>query len=243
MLAQAKPAGQDNWGYIDSSGKFIIEPAYRYCHPFSEDGYAPIYEKKRKSFYFIDKGGNELSTDVKTFKIKNIFGFGVKGFQDGMAMVQVDKKWGYLNLKGKLVITAKYEKANPFVDGNASAKSGSNWVILNKEGNETVINQKGVLEVRKFSEGFAPIKSSNKMLGFVNSTGKLVIEAKFKGVGYFVDGLAWAKTMDGQVGYINQKGEWAIKPQFSKGKDFAKGSCFARVTKDDVKMLPKMERL
>lgn len=52
VLAQAKPAGQDNWGYIDATGKFIIEPAYPKCHAFSEEGLAPIYEKKRKSFYW-----------------------------------------------------------------------------------------------------------------------------------------------------------------------------------------------
>ncbi len=241
MLAQAKPAGGDDWGYIDPSGKFIIEPAFAICHTFSEDGYAPIYEKKKKSFYFIDKSGKELSTDLKTFKLKGIFGFGVKGFEDGMAMVQVDKKWGYLNLKGKLIIAAKYEKANHFVAGYASAKSGRTWVILNKEGVEIPIDMNGILEVRKFSEGFAPIKSNDLMFGFVNNAGKMVIEAKFRVVGHFVDGLAWAKTMEGMIGFIDKKGEWVIKPQFAGAKDFSKGSGFARVTKNKVKMFVTKE--
>ncbi|MBL4585993.1 MAG: WG repeat-containing protein [Flavobacteriales bacterium] len=235
ILAQAKPAGQDNWGYIDPSGKFVIEASYAKCHPFTKDGFAPIYEKKRKSFYFIDTKGKELATDLKTFKLKNYMGFGTLGFQEGLAMVQVGKNWGYLNTAGKLVIDAKYEKAHPFVDGHAAVKSGGTWVILDKEGKETAIDLKGALDVRKFSEGLAPIQSADKLLGFVNAEGKVVIEAQFKAVGYFVDGLGYAKTSDGLVGYINQKGDWVIEAQFAKAGNFSKGDGFAKATQGETK--------
>ena len=75
----------------------------------------------------------------------------------------------------------------------------------------------------------------DKMFGFVDVNGKVVIEARYKGAGYFIDGLAWAKNMDGTVGYINPKGDWVIKPEFTKAKGFSKGSGFARVTKGEVK--------
>jgi len=234
LLAQAKPAGQDKWGYIDESGNFVIEAIYAKCHPFSEEGFAPIYEKSRKSFFFIDTKGNELKTDVKTFKLKNIFGFGAVGFQHGFAMIQVGKKWGYLNKEGELSIAANYEKAHPFVDGYAVVKSG-NWVILSNEGEETTIDMKDVLDVKKFSEGLAPIKSADKLLGFVDVNGKVVIKPQFKAVGYFVDGLAFAKTMDGKVGYINPKGDWIIEAQFAKAGNFSKGSGFAKATKGETK--------
>lgn len=107
LLAQAKSG--DNWGYINTKGEFVIDAQYRNCHAFSE-GFAPIYDKKAKTFYFIKPDGSKLDTEIDKFKLKNIFGFGTKGFEDGLVPVQVGKQWGYLNTSGKLLISAKYDK-------------------------------------------------------------------------------------------------------------------------------------
>ena len=73
LLAQAKSG--DNWGYINTKGDFVIDAQYRDCHAFAE-GLAPIYDKKAKTFYFIRPDGTTLATDVKSFRLRNIFGFG-----------------------------------------------------------------------------------------------------------------------------------------------------------------------
>jgi len=107
FIAQAKPVGSDNWGHINSKGEFAIQEQYTNCHAFCADGLAPIYDKKAKTFYFIKPNGEKLNSDVASFKLRNIFGFGTKGFEDGMVSVQVGKSWGYMNTEGKLVIAAK----------------------------------------------------------------------------------------------------------------------------------------
>lgn len=225
LLAQAKSAGSDNWGYINPKGEFIIKEQFRNCHAFSEDGFAPIYDKKRKSFYFIDPAGKELTTDVKQFKLKNIFGFGTKSFQDGVVGIQVGKKWGYLNTEGKLVISPKYDVANVFSNGFSTVRSSGKWMIVGATGTEITFSD-NVTDAKPFSEGLAPIRIDD-MWGFASTNGNTAIKPIFKSVGYFSKGLAWAKTTDGKVGFINQKGEWVIKPKYEAAKDFSEG--FARV--------------
>lgn len=219
LLAQAKPAGSDNWGYINTKGDFVIKDQFRNCHAFSDDGFAPIYDKKRKTFFFIDPTGKELETEAKEFKLKNIFGFGTKSFKDGIVGVEVGKKWGYLDTKGKLVIPPKYEVANVFSKGFATVRSDRKWLIVNQAGEEIAFSD-NVTDANKFSEGLAPIRIGDNW-GFASTDGSVAIKPIFKSVGYFNNGLAWAKTEEGTVGFIDSKGNWLIKPKYEAAKEFS----------------------
>lgn len=221
VLAQARSADSDNWGYINPKGEFVIKEQFRDCHAFSEDGLAPIYDKKRKSFYFIDPSGKELATDVEKFKLHNIFGFGTKGFENGMVPVQVGRSWGYLNTSGKLVIAADYEVANEFNGGSATARSNGKWIILDKKGTKVDFSE-NVTDAKPFSEGLAPIRIGDTW-GFASTDGSIAVKPQFKSVGYFSNGLAWAKTEEGNIGFIDKKGEWVIKPKYDAAKDFSNG--------------------
>lgn len=52
------------------------------------------------------------------------------------------------------------------------------------------------------------------------SSGKVVLEPRFKDAGDFSHGLAYVKIMR-KYGYINTKGDIVIKPQFVEAKDFS----------------------
>ncbi|MGB0368525.1 MAG: WG repeat-containing protein [Flavobacteriales bacterium] len=220
ILAQAKSG--DKWGYINKKGEFVIKPQYEKCNRFTEDGLVAIYEKKRKSFYFIKPNGEELQTEVEKFKLASAFGFGTKGFFEGIVAVQAGKKWGYMNTDGKLIVPAKFDKAREYNSGFAVAKSGSNFFIIDKKGTETKVDISGLQDVRRFSEGMAPYKA-NDVWGFINSSGKVVVKAEYKAVGYMNGGLAWAKNQAGLVGFINADGKMKIEPKFEGAKDFTCG--------------------
>jgi len=228
LLSQAKPAGEAEWGYVDINGEFVIEAKFRKCFAFSE-GYAPIYEKQRKSYFFIDAKGEELKTEEAVYILKSAMGFGTFGFDDGMTPVRVGKKWGYMSIDGKMAVAPKYDNISRFDGGTAVVRTAKHFVLVNKTGEETEIDVPGVIDVKQFSEGLAPVRAANDQFGFIDPSGKIAIEAKFKAVGYFVDGLAWAKNAEGRAGYINTAGEWAIKAQFDAVKNFSPGSGMARV--------------
>lgn len=73
----------------------------------------------------------------------------------------------------------------------------------------------------KFSEGLGAVVKDNK-LGFINSTGNVVIPFKFycklrsaAKVDYlFTNGICAAMDETGKLGFINTKGDWIFKPQY-----------------------------
>lgn len=235
-VALVKPADSDDWGYIDTKGTFVIKPQFRKAESFSE-GYGAIYEKADKAFYFLDAKGNRLPVEIKGYALKTVLGFGAMGFEDGRAPIQVSKKWGYLGADGKVAVQPKYDWVSRYSAGLASAKIGKSFLVLDRVGKETPVNLPGMLEMRHFDDGLAPVKAADKTWGYVDGKGAVAIEPKFKSVGHFVDGLAWATQLDGdvvKVGYIDKKGAWAIEPVFTAAKEFDPESGLARVKKGET---------
>ncbi len=230
-ITQVKPYGKKEWGYVNQDGELVIDPIYRKCYEFSEDGLAPIYA--RKTYSFINTSGVPITTEIKDFQLSQIFGFGLLGYQNGMVPVMKGKKWGFLNTDGELVIELKYDKVTSFDDGFAVVKIGNVFFIINKNGEETKVLDPSIIVIKHFSEGLAPYNDSKKKNGFLNINGEVVISAKYLSVGYFVAGLAWAKTLENKIGYIDKSGAWVIEPQFAVSKDFDLISGLARIKKND----------
>jgi hypothetical protein len=230
LIVQVKPTGSKTWGYAGIDGKLIIPAEYDKSYPFSPNGLAITYNSKDRQHHFIDLKNKVLETEESKFKIKEIFGFGVKGFQDNLMLVQIGSKWGYINQLGKVAIPAIYDDANDFDGGFAAVKKGTQFLIIDVKGKETVI-ETAAIDVRDFSEGLAPIRAMDKKFGFINQKGELTIPAQFESVGYFRNGLAWAKTFDKKVGYIDKTGKWVIEAQFDVAKDFDAKSGLALIRK------------
>jgi hypothetical protein len=213
-----QPAGSKDWGYADIKGNMIIDAKYKKCIGFSDNGLAAIYDAKIKQFYFINLKGETLPTEIKDFKLIEVLGFGMKGFNDGLAPVKVGEKWGFLNTEGKLAIQAKYDKVTIF-NGFASVQRDDKFFVVDRSGTEFQVDVPGVSDVNDFSEQLASFKTAGDLVGFIDGSGKVVIDAKFKSAGDFHGGMAWAKNNAGTVGFIDQKGEWVLEPQFEAGKN------------------------
>ncbi|HSY61971.1 MAG TPA: WG repeat-containing protein [Cytophaga sp.] len=232
FIVQVK-AASGKWGYVNLKGEYVIPAQFENCNPFAENGLAVV--EKNKLNVIINTKGEEIPTEIKGYQIiQGAFGFAPKGFQDGLLAVQVNKKWGYLNATGKVAIPLKYEYVTAFESGFAAASVGTNFFVLDTKGTETPVKIPGILELKHFSEGFAPFKTADKKLGFVNGKGEIAIQPQFSNVGYFFGGYAWAKTAEGKVGFINTKGEWVIKPTFDGASDFDPVAKVARVKEVDT---------
>jgi hypothetical protein len=132
-------------GYIDKKGNSIITFNYSKCLDF-EDGKAVVYKGLRKAG-LIDKKGNELiepslnrllnfqegrglvrDGQYRFYYITeeaNIYdGYYQKAteFKHGVAVVQVNGKWGVINQKGIEIIPPKYDKIESFEEGYAKVR-------------------------------------------------------------------------------------------------------------------------
>ncbi len=168
------------------------------------------------------------------------------GFQEGLGEVEVKGKWGFINATGQIVIKPGFNQAFGFVEGIATVRSGAilNWrkaTFLRLGGRWRHINKNGCPAYKKrgdfyvfkgFSEGLAPVVILGKSTGFftqeekwgfIDTSGEIVIPAKYEEVGYFSEGLASFKDPKGQSGYVNTKGEVVIEHSYDYAHAFSEG--------------------
>ncbi len=74
----------------------------------------------------------------------------------------------------------------------------------------------------EYGNSLIRIFSENKV-GFIDTSGKVVIPAKFANVYEFSEGLAAARV-DGTFGFINTKGDFVIKPKYDFVQKFKNGA-------------------
>lgn len=85
------------WGYIDKTGKFVIEPQYAQAFMFSE-GLAQVLT--RGGTGFIDKTG-KMVIAPQTWEVSN--------FDGGLAFVRQNGNSGYIDKTGKFIWKIKDE--------------------------------------------------------------------------------------------------------------------------------------
>ena len=59
-------------------------------------------------------------------------------FCDGLARVRLNKKWGYIDTTGAIIIPVKYHEAENFYDGYGRVRMGHKWGLYDKTGREII---------------------------------------------------------------------------------------------------------
>lgn len=119
--------GDGTWGYIDKKGQFLIAPRFESAGDFSE-GLAAV--KVAGRWGWINKGGDVV--------IEPRFVEGEVGvFRSGMAMLVHDRKVGYINTKGQMVVPQQLDGGSEFVGGVALVLDASGYAVLNDSGRVT----------------------------------------------------------------------------------------------------------
>jgi hypothetical protein len=243
---------QDLWGFIDSSGKVVIDFKFDFSEAFG-DGLAAVMVGQK--FGYIDKSG-AFAVKPKfddawsptggrgLVKIKEKFGFiDLEGrlvvkpkyidanfFSEGLAAVNDKGKWGYIDTKGKLVITPAYRSAGSFVEGLAAVRWGLKYGYIDNSGK--VIIQPQFDKALSFHEGLAAVLVGEKF-GYIDKSGRMVIEAQFDEAMSFSEGLAIVNlggsrkqsnvASGGKWGFIDRSGKFLIEARFDWAESFADG--------------------
>ena len=155
-------------------------------------------------------------------------------FSDGLALVEIDDKRGYIDAQGILIVKPQFNMARDFSEGLAAVLVGDGtcdlcgeWVYIDKTGNIVIRTalKNGEQQVGDFSEGLAFFRDWQSMHGFIDKSGKVVIEPKFGYAGDFHYGLA--EVAIGQMrygwGYIDKTGKLVIPANFKAQVPSRKG--------------------
>lgn len=91
----------------------------------------------------------------------------IGSFDAGLATININNKWGYINEQGEIAIDTVYEFARDFHDGFAAVKIrsifGTRWGYINREG-DIVITPK-FDEAGEFSNGVAYVRLKSVLKG------------------------------------------------------------------------------
>jgi hypothetical protein len=146
-----------------------------------------------------------------------------RDFFRGLAAVQVDQKWGYVNDSGKLVIPAQFDDAHDFLDDLAPVRMGRKWGYVDGTG-RTVI-EPAFQAAGEFHEGLARVSTWNAVLcsdgrRFTKDDAPIYLY-RFEDESF--DSPPNCAAQDMRFGFIDKKGELLIPARFEVAQDFSEG--------------------
>lgn len=188
---------EDKWGYIDSSGEYVIEPQFLYAGPFSDEGLAAVQDAESELWGYIDNFGDWVIYPQFVCAFE---------FKDGMAKVgeRIESEYfdngatvyGYIDTYGEIIIPLEFydiikkEGTGQFVGQVTESHFSEDedwieglWAYFDEDTYNEIFDEDLFvftddirLEYSDYSEGpVAKINQKNKV-GFVNEEGEYVIK-------------------------------------------------------------------
>lgn len=199
----------DKWGFIDKSGKIVINPQFDSVSSFSNRDLTCVTVGEK--YGYINKKGEYVINpqfdyaypfygDLALVKSGGKYGYIDKSGKfvinpqfdeadsfyessDNIARVCVDEKYGYINTKGEYIVNPQYASADYFSNGLAAVKSGDKWGYINTKG-DTVISYQYARAYTMSDDGYAIVMTTNKNLIIIDKNGNAVTSGEFDSIDY-----------------------------------------------------------
>lgn len=122
-------------------------------------------------------------------------------FHDGMAIINKNGKYGFVNEKGIEIVPPEYDEVDVFHEGRARFRKGKKWGFLDTNGNEIV--PATYAGCKNFSNGLAAV-STGRNAGYIDLNGYIALPLKYVSAGSFesVNAVVTVKNQAGYVVYI-----------------------------------------
>ena len=253
----------DKWGYCDPQMRVVIELKYLSCKPFNEYGLA-LVEVEKDQFSIIDKSGKQilplgkvvelvqLTDKVVVYRteyaVKETYRLGLirEGrvsdmafvflgkFSDGIASVNLQDNYGYINESGEPWLMGKFDNTCSFSEGLAVVKQGKQFGYINRSGDLVIPCRYDYAEY--FHEGRALVHIAGK-LGYINKSGILVIPCKYNenysASAHFMDGAAIV-GLGNKFGTVDTLGKGIIPMDYDVLSYAGKGIYIAKKSGDKL---------
>ncbi len=201
--AQQSYDRQLKWGYMDATGRLVVDYIYDEAADFSE-GLAFVYNDTFCGF--IDKTGTRVidasryAADGAIYSFHNGLAYVMKGDDNGA-------KYGYIDRKGNEVVPCIYDEAHDFAQGLAAVavyKEDDNddmfpyeYSFIDSKGNKLFTLKQG-LKPGQFHNGMAWVTADERQFGFIDTTGAETIAQR-----YATDEVAMTRFVsDFSEGYV-----------------------------------------
>ena len=151
--------------------------------------------------------------------------------------------YGYLDKTGAVKISPKYKYAYSFYNNKALVQTQDNkYELIDTDGKVLTTFPYTNMGSLANEDYFTFTDNSSKKIGYVDSSGKIIIDAKFQSAGEFIDGFAIVgenyENNELKYGLVNNKGEYVIKPQYSSMNSLGQG-LYSIIKSSSSNVMPK----
>ena len=143
----------------------------------------------------------------------------VGNYFEGLAKVEFQYKWGFIDQEGKEIVPCRYDDVYRFQESMAAVRLNNKWGFIDKEGKEIVPCQYD--NVYSFQKGMAAVCLDNKW-GFINKEGKEIVPYRYNKVCSFQKGMA-AVCLDNKWGFIDKEGKEIVPYRYDNVYSFQEG--------------------
>ncbi|CAN5917321.1 hypothetical protein BH11BAC7_BH11BAC7_14980 [soil metagenome] len=235
LLSLIQGGDEAKKGLLNSRGEVIVMPEYDDIFDDATNGY--YY-----SFIRSAELPNNLSQDTNVlYRDNDIAEAGKYGiidtagkiisepqfeempvYGDKMFRVKKDAKYGYTNANGKVIIEPAYDYATAFSEEKAIVSIGSKVSIIDNTGKVLVENLGPGSGMYRFFNGLARCRSLDGKYGFLDATGKRVIEPYLEVADDFENNRAIV-SVNNRYGLIDRTGKFIVPNEYDFFYDLGNG--------------------
>jgi hypothetical protein len=204
-----------SYGYIDRRGRLAIRPRFGEARDFSE-GLALVFEGKvpagtiilkREPRLYIDRRGRKVLAERESLFFRGNF----KGSLAPFRKPEWKGKAGYIDRRGRVVISGRFEEAYEFSEGRGMILDSGKIGWVNSSGKVVIPPTYWSGDRHGFSEGLAAVRTDSGW-GYIDTSGKMVIPVRFTYANDFVGDIARVAISDSGHGareaYIDRQGRY-----------------------------------
>ncbi|EHB62384.1 MULTISPECIES: WG repeat-containing protein [Paenibacillus] len=227
--ASVKTTSGTKWGYIDRSGKLIIQPKYEDAQDFQDNGLAIV--GMHGNYGLIDRSERYVVAPIYQ---------SISPFSEHRAIVIDHQGFKMIDEQGNVLTRRAYPYISVLKEGRAvyyvtdqgsGNGAASRYGYLDAEGREVIPAQ--FEEANDFADGKAVVKIKDNHYALIDPHGRRLADYPFAYVGPLGDGLlAFQQDPNGKYGYINEQGNIVISPTYTSAFPFHQGRAIVNTAED-----------
>ncbi|MDL2269285.1 WG repeat-containing protein, partial [Desulfosarcina sp. OttesenSCG-928-A07] len=201
-------SNQNKYGYLDQSGKWVIDPQFEWASSFTQNNRAVV--KKGGLFGVINVYGQwVIEPELDSFK----------GFTcDGYAKVSKAGKLGMIDTSGKWIMKPELDSIGEFApNGHALVSKSEKFGFISKTG-VWIVPPRLTFATDYADYNLARAADENWKWGVLDAAGKWQIEPKFDVITPITPDGRMTAYYQGGYGILDIWGNWICRPIFGAWK-------------------------
>lgn len=194
----------DAWGFIDENHFEEITPCIYLS--IQQTTYDKIVLHKDMGYDLLISNKDGYVIESVTVNLEQYSKIGE--FEDGLAIVQKDGKYGFINEEYKEVVPCIYDEIGPFIHGISIVRIGEKTGAINNKGRITIpLEYSILLDISLFGPTLLMAVKNNRF-GVIDKANKIIVPFDFDHVQAMFGMIT--VTKNGKKGLYNHKGDLVI---------------------------------